>query len=70
MKKNESTLAPAGQIWVCGACGKTATDRYAFKDVSCMLNSVLCYEDSLEYENGRVVKADAAGGVDGKRQEK
>ena len=47
-------------IWVCGACGKTARRREEFSDVSCMLSGVLCYEDSLRFDNsGRVVYADA-----------
>lgn len=52
--------APEGQVWVCGACGKYNKNRYAVGDVSCFINSVLCYEDSLEKdETGRVVKAKA-----------
>lgn len=35
--------APPGQIYVCLACGKTGQTRGDFFDVSCMLNSVLCY---------------------------
>lgn len=50
--------APEGQIYVCGACGQTFRDPYE-ADTSCMLNRVLCYEDSLEYEDGIVVKAKA-----------
>lgn len=50
--------APEGQIYVCGACGKAFKDPYEV-DVSCMLNRVLCYEDSLEYEGSRVAKAKA-----------
>lgn len=46
--------APEGQIFVCGACGKTSRCIYGDKrkdgtytswDESCMLNAVLCYED-------------------------
>lgn len=43
--------AADGTIWVCGACGKTAKDRYGIEgehspgwDESCMLNAVLCHE--------------------------
>lgn len=55
--------APAGAIWVCGACGKTARDRYGSDnprwDVSCALNAILCDEATLvRNEDGRVVKAD------------
>lgn len=45
------------KVWVCGACGKIASDPYEFNDVSCMLNSVLCYAKSLKFEKGRVVAA-------------
>jgi hypothetical protein len=44
--------APDGQIFVCGACGKTSKCIYGDSqesfigwDESCMLNAVLCYED-------------------------
>lgn len=57
-KKRTMNKAPEGQTYVCGACGKTFRDPYEV-DVSCMLNRVLCYEDSLEYEGGIVVKAKA-----------
>lgn len=57
-KKRTMNKAPEGQIYVCGACGRAFNDPYEV-DVSCMLNRVLCYEDSLEYEDGRVVKAKA-----------
>ena len=50
--------APEGQVYVCGACGKAFRDPYKV-DVSCMLNRVLCYEDSLEYKDGKVIKAKA-----------
>jgi hypothetical protein len=39
--------APVGTVWVCGACGKQASNRYDGGisygwDESCMLNAVLC----------------------------
>lgn len=40
-------VAPAGTIYVCRACGKTARDTFmgnAGWDESCMLNAVLCHE--------------------------
>lgn len=51
--------APEGQVWVCGACGKTSRTRYGFDatnvrvaspgwDESCMLNAVLCYERTTQ----------------------
>jgi len=39
--------AEEGEIWVCGACGKTSSTRYGLDsrgwDASCILNSVLCW---------------------------
>lgn len=56
--RKELRLAGAGEVYVCAACGKTFTDPYKV-DVSCMLNRVLCKEDSLKYDkNGRVIEAD------------
>jgi hypothetical protein len=59
-------VAPEGQVYVCGACGKRSRDRYGEQkidrgwDASCMLNSVLVYEDSIELgSSGRVVKCKA-----------
>lgn len=55
--------AGPGEIFVCGACGKTSLTRYGFEarngwDASCMANAVLCRGDSLvKNEHGRVVKA-------------
>jgi hypothetical protein len=42
-------IAPAGTIYVCQMCGKTAKDSYDGPggwDVSCMLNAVLCYQSA------------------------
>lgn len=71
MSKEGTTPAPIGQVWICGACGKTSPTKYGFNehdinvaepgwDESCMLNSVLCVESSIQRgENGRVTHADA-----------
>jgi len=55
-------VAPEGQVYVCGACGKLSQDRYGFQkisrgwDESCMLNSFLCYKDKLVLnESGTMV---------------
>ena len=57
-KMDRLKLAGIGEIYVCGACGRAFKDPYKV-DVSCMLNRVLCREDSIEYDkNGRVIKAD------------
>ena len=52
-------IAPAGAIWVCAACGKTAKDRYGLEgkhsfgwDESCALNAVLCHEDKSMTRGG------------------
>jgi hypothetical protein len=54
-------VAPAGYVYVCGACGKRSRDKYGDEkidhgwDESCMMNSVLCREDALVFgDNGRV----------------
>lgn len=41
--------ASENTIWVCRACGKTTKDRYNGPrgwDGSCVLNSVLCYDET------------------------
>ncbi len=51
-----TTPAPKGQVYVCGACGKTSPTRYGFDadekrvapggwDESCMMHAVLCFVD-------------------------
>jgi len=43
--------APEGQIFICSACGKRSKDKYGDQkidrgwDISCMIYSVLCYEE-------------------------
>jgi len=51
MTTADDRMAPAGAIWVCAACGKSAKDRYGIEgehsrgwDESCMLNAVLYRE--------------------------
>ena len=58
------------KVWVCGACGKIASDPYEFDDVSCMLNSVLCYAKSLKFENGRVVAAEPCPEEEQRKEER
>lgn len=73
MKDTSGTdLAPAGQVWVCGACGKRARSQFGFDaagkstkldrgwDESCMLNSVLCYADKRDGVYVAVEKKDTA----------
>jgi hypothetical protein len=43
-------LAPDGQIWVCGACGRNGKDRTRLGD-SCFTWAVLCYERVSDSEN-------------------
>ncbi len=60
MSKKLEEMASEGQVWVCGACGKYNKNRYAVGDVSCYINSVLCYDDeTLKKDKGRVVSARA-----------
>jgi hypothetical protein len=62
---SDDQIAPEGSVWVCGACGKTAKDRYGgpndnpLWDESCMLNAVLCDATTLVMSGSRVVKAEA-----------
>ena len=51
----DERFAPDDGVWVCGACGKTATDRYGLEgphargwDESCMLNAVLCKREGID----------------------
>ncbi len=39
--------APVGQVWVCGACGRTGQNRTTVGDESCFLNAVLCLEEKV-----------------------
>ena len=61
----DNRIAPAGAVWVCGACGKRSLDLYQSNidrgwDVSCMMGAVLCDEKSIELDGqGRVCKANA-----------
>lgn len=60
MKEKLQDIAPYGQVWVCGACGKYNSNRYNVGDVSCFVNAVLCYDDeTLKIKDGRVVSARA-----------
>jgi len=60
MNKKLEEMAPEGQVWVCSACGKYSKNRYGVGDVSCYVNSVLCYDDeTLKKDKGRVVSARA-----------
>jgi hypothetical protein len=59
-----SVLAPEGQVYVCGACGKRSRDVEGTQkvdrswDESCMLHAVLCIEESLVFgAEGRVTAA-------------
>lgn len=56
-------IAPEGQVYVCNACGKRSKDLYGKQkidfwwDESCAIHAVLCYESSLEFKDGKVIKA-------------
>lgn len=52
-RRLEAAEAPNGATWVCGACGKTARNRYTWEggwDESCMLHAVLCREGGPPWE--------------------
>ncbi len=61
-------VAPAGQVFVCAACGKRSKDKYGEQkidrgwDASCMMNSFLVHEESIMMEGGRVKAATAVEG--------
>lgn len=64
-------LAPAGQLWVCSACGKRSRDRYGDAaldrgwDESCMLHAVLCDEATIVLgDDGRAKWAKAISEAD------
>jgi hypothetical protein len=54
-------------LWTCAACGKTGPDRDTLGDVSCFVNSVLVYADSIVYEDGRAVRCDAVENIESRR---
>ncbi len=59
-----NSIAPKGQVWVCTACGKISRDKFGMQrisygyDESCMINSILCFEDKLVFDEtkSRVIK--------------
>jgi len=54
--------APEGAVWVCGACGKMSKNKVDGPDMwdsSCFTWAVLCQENSLVFESGRVIRATA-----------
>ena len=60
MRRNDTVVQLRPTVWVCGACGKTGPARDKVGDESCYLNSVECFEESIERdERGRVRKATA-----------
>jgi len=55
--------APLGTVWVCPACGKRASNRANGGisrgwDVSCFLHALLCKQESVVLNDGKVIKAD------------
>jgi hypothetical protein len=67
-------IAPEGQVFVCGACGKRSRDLFGEQrinrgwDESCMLNALVCLESHLIILDDRVVDVKEGGivGVPGK----
>lgn len=74
--------APEGQIWVCGACGKTSEWRYGFDnnnkncvrsrgwDESCVMNSLLVRLVKCEFDGDRVTSVGEGGVVDEREETK
>ncbi len=60
----KSKILDTELAWVCRACGRQADSRSELHDVSCVLNSVLCYKASIVYEptTNRAVSAEAVEG--------
>lgn len=62
-------VAPEGQVYVCGACGKRSKDRYGYQkidqwwDESCVIYSFLCYESHLLFHPTGYVREVLDGGV-------
>lgn len=67
---NYPEVAPAGTVFVCGACGKTSANLYGGDDgplgwdESCMLSATLCRADSVVVIGGRVVGAKPVEGYE------
>lgn len=53
--------APAGQVYVCGACGKSNKNRVYVGDESCFMNATLCYADKVDGVWKAVEDADHQG---------
>lgn len=51
LTKYSNRLAPEGQVYVCGACGKQSQDKWGYKAISygwdenCMAWAVLCFQE-------------------------
>jgi hypothetical protein len=43
---NLDVRAPEGQVWLCVVCGRTRKVPNDLGDTSCILHSVLCYEQN------------------------
>lgn len=62
-----NNTAPAGQVWVCPACGRRARDRVEGGisrgwDSSCYSHAVLCWEASVKFEDDVLICAEAVDG--------
>lgn len=44
--------ASEGQIWVCGACGRSGPNRATIGDESCFMRAILCRDDETLKRNG------------------
>lgn len=60
MRDLDEEIAPDGQVFMCGACGKHNKHRIKVGDESCWMHAVLVYEDSItRTDKGRVTGAKA-----------
>ena len=55
MTAKDAWTAPAGTVWVCGACGKHGPQRDRIGDESCFLNAVLCWKGVTPLSNWNTV---------------
>jgi hypothetical protein len=65
MPSEPEKLAPEGQTWLCGACGRHNKNKYKVGDESCYMNSVLVYEESIMMEDGVLITAEAVNDPEG-----
>lgn len=48
--------APEGQVYVCAACGRTATTRNGFRKYPCSRQAVLCFDREANQREWKAVE--------------